>query len=94
MMRVHLPDRGSYSFVHQLHRRKERIESGIVGNRLVQQIIAEHRRVVVIVPGQSLPDRDRVLLGAGVAEQPRIAIAVVDIFPVCPPGAACISRMM
>ena len=31
------------------------------------------------MPRESLPDRDRMLLGAGVAEQPGIPVAIVDI---------------
>ena len=79
-MRVDLTyGRWRQSFVQRLHGRIERFEFGIVGDRFVEQIVADHRGVVAVMPRESLPDRDRMLLGAGVAEEPGIPVAVVDI---------------
>ena len=51
----------------------------IWGDRLIDKVICQNHRLVLIVLGDLLPDVAEKLLGSLAFEQPRVAIAVVDV---------------
>src|SRR5579862_9526976 len=68
VMRVDLADGRRNTFVKRLQGSVELLKPSVVGNRLIEQIVAKHGGIVTIVPGEAFPYVDGALLGAGIAE--------------------------
>ena len=62
---VHLADRCRDPLVQRLELAVVLLQLGIVRDRLVQQVVTQYRRLVVVVVGDALPDVDQFRLVAG-----------------------------
>src|SRR5580765_8230482 len=59
--------------------RIQRCKLGKMGDRLIQQVITEHGRLIAIVRRQPPPDGGQVFLLLWTLVQPRISSAVIDV---------------
>src|SRR4051812_8239559 len=65
MMRVHLADRRSNALVQRLELAVVLPELREMRNGLVEKVVTQHRRLVVVVIGDALPYRNQLLLVRG-----------------------------
>ena len=80
MVFVNLPDGPHESFVERLKQAVDVflvVEVGCYG--LVHQLIAQDGRLVTVATGYLLPDVAHQLLAPLAVEEPRIAIAIIDV---------------
>ena len=65
--------------VERFKRKIQRRQPGEMRNRLIEQVVSEHGRLITIVRRQPPPDRDQVLLLLRTLVKPRISGAVIDV---------------
>src|SRR5262245_21941199 len=93
MILIHLPNGGNHAPVERFERGVVLLQVGELGDGLVQQIVPEHRGLILVPRGKPPPEGDCLLLRFRTLEEPGVAPTVVDVRSGLPPGAAWRSRI-